>query len=112
MSGGSRYQEDLRIVSEQIRQQVDGDPMVGIVAIMDELVDVACGTSPHLKDYMRLQIYRRILQRIASATDRVARTCQGCDEVVASKELLDATMLCHGCRSERRATSDRARIEP
>ncbi len=112
MSDDARHQEDLRIVGEQIRQQIDGDPMIGVVAIMDELVDIACGPSPHLKDYMRLQIYRRILRRITSAKDLVARTCQWCEEVAASRELLDAAMLCHECRAERRATSDRARIEP
>ena len=33
--------------------------------------------------------------------DLVFRTCQGCDDVVASKDLLDVTMHCNACRAKR-----------
>ncbi len=37
-----------------------------MLAIMEQLIEVACGDNPYLKDFMRLKFYRGVLRRLAS----------------------------------------------
>lgn len=39
-------------------------PELVMLAIIDELISVACGTNPALRDIMRLHLYRRIRDRV------------------------------------------------
>lgn len=38
-----------------------------LLAMLEELIEAACGTNPALKNVMKLQFYRRVRARIATA---------------------------------------------
>jgi hypothetical protein len=49
---------------DEIASAAAANPAAVLLVILDELVDVACGTNPALKDFMRERFYQRMLDRL------------------------------------------------
>ncbi len=64
MSAADDTAAELADVTAFIGAAAARDPGQVLLAVVAELVDASCGTNPALKDYMRLQMYRRIAQRL------------------------------------------------
>ncbi len=59
-------QLELDQLEIELRELASDYPMPVMLAVMEQLIEIACGTNPALKDFMRLQFYRSALRRLAS----------------------------------------------
>jgi hypothetical protein len=57
--------EELAALGTQLRILGERYPGEMMFAIMEALIDIACGDNPALRDYKRLCIYRGVLQKLA-----------------------------------------------
>jgi hypothetical protein len=64
MTGDSKVRLALAQITDSIAVAAEANPGRVLLAVVAELVDAACGTNPALKDFMRLQMYRRIARRL------------------------------------------------
>jgi hypothetical protein len=78
-----------RLLTLDVRCQGEPGGVYRISSRGARWVDESPGARASLADLRRLR------------DDLVARTCRGCDDVVASEDLLDVTMHCGGCRARR-----------
>ena len=61
---------ELEQIRETIRAIAATHPTPVLLAMLDQLVDVACGTNPALRDVMRLQFYRGVLRKLGPLTEQ------------------------------------------
>ena len=54
-------QDDLADASAYLTRAAASEPTRVVVATLEVLIDAASGTNPHLKDFNRLQMYRKII---------------------------------------------------
>ena len=59
---------EARAELSRIRARLEGlaaeHPTAVLLAMLNQLVDVACGTNPALRDTMRLQFYRGVMRKL------------------------------------------------
>jgi len=60
----SAVKRELAAIHEAIGAAAQREPTVVLLAMVDELVDAACGANPALKDAMRLHFYRKFRARL------------------------------------------------
>ncbi len=58
--------DELEEVEAVLSKMAEANPPVVLMALISELISVACGTNPALKDVMRLQFYRRVYERLVT----------------------------------------------
>jgi len=57
--------EELPKLEAQIRALAEQHPGEALFAIMEALIDVACGENPALRDFKRMWFYRGVLSKLA-----------------------------------------------
>lgn len=82
MNAADRTATELADAKLAIATAAHAYPTTVLLAMLDQLVEVACGRNPALKNYMRLQFYRGVLTKLEAARDDGAR------EIVVPEKLL------------------------
>jgi hypothetical protein len=58
-------QDELDQARAALQALAADQPTAVLMAMIEQLVDVACGTNPALRDVMRLRFYRGVLRKLA-----------------------------------------------
>lgn len=56
--------EQIAQLRASIAEVADRAPAAVLLAMLDELVETACGTNPALKDWNRMMFYRNLFRRL------------------------------------------------
>ena len=64
-------QAELEQIRAALTTLAAEQPTAVLLAMLDQLVEVTCGTNPALKDFMRLQFYRGVLSRLRGSVSRL-----------------------------------------
>jgi hypothetical protein len=62
--GADQTDAELAAAWQQLAAAAANRPAEVMLALLEQLVEVACGTNPALKNYMRLRIYRGVLAKL------------------------------------------------